>query len=104
MLDVCRRYLVRSEIIYQESLGPFLISNMATFGSQADYYSGHAALYSDSQIRPRYPPELFETIFSFAGTGADSALDVATGTGQSARQLATRYQQVILWCLTVVCI
>lgn len=86
--------MARSEIKYQDSLDSFRISNMATFGSQADYYNGHAALYSDSQIRPRYPPELFEMIFSFAGTGADSALDVATGTGQSARQLATRYQQV----------
>ncbi len=68
---------------------------MAIFGSQADYYSSHAALYSDPEIRPRYPPELFEAIFSFSGSSTDTALDVATGSGQSARQLATRYKQVL---------
>jgi hypothetical protein len=67
---------------------------MCSFGSRAAYYDGHAALYADPKIRPLYPPELFEIIYSFAGSCTGNALDVATGNGQCAHRLATRFQQV----------
>ncbi len=67
---------------------------MGEHGSQAEYYNNHAALYADPKIRPTYPPEIFNEVFQFAGSHTDVALDVATGSGQCARELATRYQQV----------
>ena len=63
-------------------------------GAQAQYYNDAAALYADPKIRLHYPPELFQRVYAFAGPVTAAALDVATGTGQCARQLASRYQQV----------
>ena len=62
-------------------------------GSDAAYYDDAAALYADPKIRLHYPPELFERIYAFAGPATDAAVDVACGTGQCARQLASRYKQ-----------
>ena len=69
-------------------------TNPPAHGAQAQYYNDAAALYADPQIRLHYPPELFQRVYAFAGPVTDAALDVATGTGQCARQLASRYQQV----------
>jgi len=66
---------------------------MAAFGMQASYYDGNAGLYADPAVRPLYPPELYDRIYAFAGPACDAALDVATGSGQCARQLAQRYRQ-----------
>ena len=65
----------------------------AAHGSQAIYYDDSAALYADPKIRLHYPPELYERVYAFAGPAAETALDVACGTGQCAAQLAKRYKQ-----------
>ena len=65
----------------------------AAHGSQATYFDDNAALYADPKIRLHYPPELYERVYAFAGPEAGTALDVACGTGQCARQLALRYKQ-----------
>jgi len=62
-------------------------------GSDAAYYNDAAALYADPKIRLHYPPELFEQVYSFAGLATDAAVDIACGTGQCTRQLASRYKQ-----------
>jgi ubiquinone/menaquinone biosynthesis C-methylase UbiE len=56
--------------------------------SQADAYK---------KYRPRYPKELFDAIYDYAGSTAatDTALDIATGSGQAATELANRYSRVI---------
>lgn len=64
------------------------------FGAQAHYYDDAAAMYADPKIRLHYPSELFERVYAFAGGPYEAALDVATGTGQCARQLASKYKQV----------
>ena len=69
-------------------------TNPPAHGVQALYYNNAAALYADPKIRLHYPPELFQRVYAFAGPVTDAALDVATGTGQCARQLASTYQQV----------
>ena len=63
------------------------------FGTQAHHYNDAAKLYADPKIRPHYPITLFERVYDYAGGPFDAALDVATGTGQCARQLASKYQQ-----------
>lgn len=57
-----------------------------------DYYGESAKLYSS--VRPHYSQEIFSLIYDFAGPGTDLALDVATGSGQSAQSLAKRFKQV----------
>jgi hypothetical protein len=64
------------------------------FGTQAHYYDEAANMYADPKIRLHYPSTLFERVYAFAGGPFDAALDVATGTGQCAYQLASKYQQV----------
>ena len=64
------------------------------FGTQSSYYNDAAALYADPKIRLHYPAELFERVYAFAGGPFSAALDVGTGTGQCAQQLALKYQQV----------
>ena len=64
------------------------------FGTQSSYYKDAAALYADPKIRLHYPAELFERVYAFAGGPFSAALDVGTGTGQCAQQLASRYEQV----------
>ena len=68
-------------------------SEMAAHGSEATYYDDSAALYADPKIRLHYPPELYERVYAFTGPAAETALDVACGTGQCAAQLAKRYKQ-----------
>jgi SAM-dependent methyltransferase len=57
-----------------------------------DHFSGHAADYA--QFRPRYPQALFTYLASLApATGL--AWDCATGNGQAAVALASRFERVI---------
>lgn len=67
-----------------------------SYGKDSDLYSKAAKLYADPSIRPVYPPELYQRIFSFIGSERGVALDVATGSGQCARELAKEFQQVNL--------
>eukprot|EP00958_Prasinococcus_capsulatus_P000622 scaffold49_cov409-Prasinococcus_capsulatus_cf.AAC.22 len=55
----------------------------------------HAKHYA--QFRPTYPPELYECISRFVGDGAarDLAMDVGTGSGQAAREIAKMYKKVL---------
>lgn len=68
---------------------------MSSFGNAAKLFSGsaHAALYAAA--RPHYPPELYARIFDFAElTHRRHALDVATGSGQAAIELARTFEHV----------
>lgn len=55
------------------------------FSTQADVYA---------RYRPTYPAELYDYIFSFV-SGFDQAWDCATGNGQAALALSTRFRQVM---------
>lgn len=57
-----------------------------------DYFSENSAAYS--QFRPRYPVELFAYLFSLS-KHHELVWDCATGTGQSAVDLADHFSQVI---------
>lgn len=57
-----------------------------------DYFSGHAGDYAAH--RPTYPDALF-TYLASCCDAHDLAWDCATGNGQSARQLAAYFQQVL---------
>lgn len=58
----------------------------------ADHFSSHAAVYQ--AFRPRYPVALFHWLAVIApGTGV--AWDVATGNGQVASGLVTRFARVV---------
>lgn len=57
-----------------------------------DLFSGHASLYAS--FRPTYPTALFDYIDQFVPK-KDRAWDCATGNGQIAQHLATRYTEVI---------
>ncbi len=57
-----------------------------------DLFSGHARDYA--QFRPAYPDELYQYLSSVTNNH-DCAWDCATGTGQSAVELAKFYRQVI---------
>lgn len=57
-----------------------------------DLFSGHANLYAS--FRPTYPTALFDYIDQFVPK-KDRAWDCATGNGQIAQHLATRYTEVI---------
>lgn len=67
-----------------------------------DCYGENSTLYADERVRPVYPDELFERIFTFAGSRSGTALDVGTGTGQCAQVLAKTFQQVNFTRLSVV--
>jgi ubiquinone/menaquinone biosynthesis C-methylase UbiE len=60
------------------------------FGAGAESYS---------VFRPTYPPELYDSVLKFSSAGPDKnrhlAVDVATGTGQAAKDLAKHYRRVI---------
>jgi hypothetical protein len=56
-----------------------------------DLFSAQADLYS--KFRPTYPPELYEYILRFV-PHRSVALDCATGNGQVARSLASRFERV----------
>lgn len=57
-------------------------------------FSSQASLYA--QFRPSYPDELYAAVLRFAGLQRCClALDVATGSGQVAAELAERFEQVL---------
>lgn len=82
----CGRALVASQSYYE------WLADMVS--EKQDYYGESAKLYANPSLRPNYPQKVFDVIYDFAGPGKDLALDVATGSGQSARVLAERFQQV----------
>lgn len=57
-----------------------------------DHFSGHAAEYSAA--RPTYPKGLFENLAA-ATSSQGLAVDVATGNGQAAVELARHFERVI---------
>ena len=57
-----------------------------------DHFSGIAAAYA--RARPRYPPALAEYLASVA-PGRALALDLATGNGQAACDLAQHFDLVL---------
>lgn len=57
-----------------------------------DLFSQQAAGYA--RFRPTYPPALFDWVASVA-PGRDLAVDVGTGSGQSAVELAERFARVV---------
>ncbi|PNX71809.1 S-adenosylmethionine-dependent methyltransferase, partial [Trifolium pratense] len=58
----------------------------------AEHFANQGKEYADS--RPTYPPQLFQFIASKTPSH-HLAWDVATGTGQAAKSLATLYENVI---------
>ena len=73
----------------------FKISMSTTHGNAAELFSGqnHALIYATA--RPTYPPDVFARIFQFAALSRrDHALDVATGSGQAALELAKIFERV----------
>ncbi|MDL5049258.1 class I SAM-dependent methyltransferase [Oscillatoria amoena NRMC-F 0135] len=56
-----------------------------------DYFSGHSKLYAT--FRPMYPDELYRFIFGHLKS-FEAAWDCATGNGQVARVLASRFDSV----------
>jgi ubiquinone/menaquinone biosynthesis C-methylase UbiE len=60
--------------------------------SYVELFSGHAEAYAAA--RPRYPDALFDWVAAIA-PNRDLAWDCATGNGQAARGLATRFARVI---------
>lgn len=64
----------------------------------SDLFAEGAKLYANPSIRPCYPTELFDKIYKFCGPNRGMALDVATGSGQCARELAKVFDQVDLSC------
>lgn len=59
--------------------------------NKKDYFSGHSKLYAT--FRPTYPADLYQFIFKHL-KNFDTAWDCATGNGQVARVLATRFKAV----------
>ena len=57
-----------------------------------DHFSGQSQAYR--RYRPEYPPELFDWLAAVA-PARELAIDVATGSGQAAVALATRFGRVI---------
>jgi len=63
-----------------------------TTGSFPDHFSALAAAYG--QFRPVYPPALFDHLAELAPS-RDRAWDCATGNGQAAAPLASRFRHVV---------
>jgi hypothetical protein len=81
------------------------LSDDATVGSRSvtkdvkALFTGdaHADLYA--RYRPSYPPALYAAIAEYAGAGvggpSSTAVDIATGTGQAAQDLSSRFGRVL---------
>ena len=69
--------------------------------SQQEHAQGHGNQFSNSEqaqayarARPSYPAELYRTILSYCGEAPrHCCVDLATGSGQAARQLAEFYDE-----------
>jgi SAM-dependent methyltransferase len=57
-----------------------------------DLFSQQAASYA--RYRPTFPPELYDWVAALA-PGRELAVDVGTGNGQAARELAERFARVV---------
>lgn len=57
-------------------------------------FDSQAAQYA--QFRPDYPLELYESVYNFCGSELrrSCALDIATGSGQAAAELAKTFEHV----------
>ena len=63
---------------------------MLATGTYHELFKHQAGAYAE--FRPEYPDELYGTVLAFADLPHKQlALDVATGTGQVAKELARRY-------------
>ena len=72
------------------------------FGRFCNLFDSQAAAYS--KFRPNYPEELFQIIKNFGqfGETAGLAVDLATGSGQTALHLTSICDKVLtLWLLTI---
>ncbi|BDA47402.1 Putative methyltransferase DDB_G0268948 [Coccomyxa sp. Obi] len=66
---------------------------MAGFGH---LFKNQAQASCYAAFRPSYPSELYDSIFKFAKLSSyDTALDIATGSGQAAGVLAQKFKQVV---------
>lgn len=85
---LCCSDLVLS-VVCSESIalyGLYLGDATMTF---AHLFSGSVQALKYGQYRPSYPKELYTNIFDFSGEGSRQlAVDIATGTGQAAVELA----------------
>ncbi|MEO8349366.1 MAG: class I SAM-dependent methyltransferase [Acidobacteriota bacterium] len=61
-------------------------------GSFSDHFSGVSGAYAE--FRPRYPEALFDWLADLVPRG-ELALDCATGSGQAALALASRFERVV---------
>lgn len=64
-------------------------------GRFSNLFDSQAAAYS--KFRPSYPKELFQAIYDFGGFHNNGALavDLATGSGQTALHLTSRFDKVL---------
>lgn len=63
------------------------------YGTYSNLFDGQAALYS--KFRPTYPRQLFDIIFEQCDVNKEScALDLATGSGQTASHLVQTFEKV----------
>lgn len=62
-----------------------------------DLFTGeeHAAAYAE--YRPTYPVALYEELWRYCGAAlpTDLAVDVATGSGQAAKEIASKFKHVV---------
>ena len=77
--------------------GPAAQLPEAALANSRAHLFGSATQAADyAQFRPSYPDSLYESIYEFAGPSQlGVALDIATGSGQAAVQIAKRYDRVI---------
>ncbi len=69
------------------------LDNVAMAGGFGHLFQNQAASYAAH--RPTYPAQLYDLIYSFAGLKSrQTALDIATGSGQAANVLAKSFQKV----------
>jgi hypothetical protein len=57
------------------------------------HFAGTGEAYA--RYRPPYPPEMLDAMLSEAGVRGGTLLDLATGPGRIALDLATRFERVI---------
>lgn len=90
--------LFRSSNVSAQAVGQILFSTGASTGgavSRESLFSNRHQAEVYAQFRPAYPPELYSEVYSFANLlSCETALDVATGSGQAAVELAKTFKKV----------
>lgn len=67
---------------------------MPSMGHLSKLFDSQASQYA--KYRPTYPKELYHLVFSLADLNEyGTAVDLATGSGQAASQLAQKFRKVI---------